>query len=203
MSVLTRAPQQTPAPPPYPVRLFTVAEYHQMIQACILTEEDAVELLEGCIVPKMPRHPTHDGTIQIVHRAVGKHVPARWCLRIQSALTTDDSEPEPDLVIVRGDERSYLSRHPGPQDAGLVIEVAEATLARDRQDKARLYARAGVQCYWIVNLVDRQVEVFTNPSGPNPNPTFHQRRDHTIGDQVPLVLDGTEIARLDVASLLP
>jgi Uma2 family endonuclease len=188
---------------PYPIRLFSVAEYHQMIQACILTEEDAVELLEGCIVPKMARNPPHDGTIQIVDKVLSAHLPAGWVMRIQSAVTTSDSEPEPDLAIVRGDERSYLSRHPGPQDIGLVIEVAEATLTRDRLDKNRLYARSNIVCYWIVNIVDRQVEVFTKPSGPNPNPSYHQRQDYASADVVPLVLDGKEVARINVGSLLP
>lgn len=202
MSVLSR-PTQPPAPPPYPIRLFTVAEYHQMIQACILTEEDAVELLEGCIVPKMARNPKHDGTIQIVNKVVGAHLPVGWTLRIQSAVTTDDSEPEPDLAVVRGDEHTYLARHPGPADVGLVIEVAETTLTRDRQDKNRLYARSDIVCYWIVSLVDRQVEVYTKPSGPNPNPTYHQRQDFTASDSVPLILDGKELIQIKAATLLP
>jgi Uma2 family endonuclease len=202
MSVLTRAGQQ-PAPPPYPIRLFSVAEYHQMIQSRILTEEDAVELLEGCIVPKMARNPPHEGTIQIVNKVLSPLLPAGWTLRIQSAVTTDDSEPEPDLAVVRGDERTYIAHHPGPSEVGLVIEVAEATLTRDRLDKNRLYARAGIVCYWIVNILDGQVEVYTNPSGQNPNPSYHQRQDFGKNDSVPLILDGKELVRIKVATLLP
>lgn len=97
-----------------PVRRFSVDEYHRMIQAGILTEDDAVELLEGWIVPKMPRNPPHDGTIQIADEVLRPRLPAGWQLRIQSALTMPDSEPEPDLVVVRGDARTYLNRHTRP-----------------------------------------------------------------------------------------
>jgi Uma2 family endonuclease len=133
--------------PPYPVCRFTVDEYHRMIQAGILTEEDPVELLEGWIVPKMPRNPPHDGTIEMAEEAIRRRLPPGWRIRIQSAITTDDSEPEPDLAIVCGGVRTYVTRHPGAADIAVVIEVADAMLARDRREKNRLYARAGISCY--------------------------------------------------------
>lgn len=201
------APTQSPAvglmPPPYPVYRFSVDDYHRMIQAGILTEDDPVELLEGWIVPKMPRNPPHDGTIQIATEVLRQRLPSGWQLRVQSALTTPDSEPEPDLTVVRGDVRTYLQRHPGPQDAAVVIEVADTTLNRDRQDKGRLYARAGLPCYWIVNLNAMQVEVYTDPSGPDANPGYRQRRDYGSQAAVPLVLDGQERRPVPVRDLLP
>src|SRR5262245_40463855 len=127
---ITTPPSLIFPPPAYPMRPFTVAEYHQMIQAGILTEDDRVELLEGWIVPKMPHNPLHDGTIQVASEVITGHLPPSWRIRIQSVVTTGDSEPEPDLAIVRGDRLSYLTRHPGPADVGTIIEVADSTLAR-------------------------------------------------------------------------
>src|SRR5262249_30190275 len=130
-------------------------------------------------------------------------LPPGWDLRVQSAITLKESEPEPDFAVVRGDESAYLARHPGPADIGLVIEVSDSTLDGDRADKGRIYARAGIASYWIVNLIDRQVEVYTAPSGPTANPAFGQRVDYRVGDSVALVLDGASVAQVAVQELLP
>src|SRR5205807_2773816 len=156
---------------------FSVARYQRMIETGILTAEDKVELLENYVVLKMPRNPPHDGTVQLVSEALAPVIPAGWRLRVQSTVVLADSQPEPDGAAVRGNARTYLARHPGPADVGLVIEVADATLAADRIDKCRIYARAGIVCYWIVNLSDRQIEVYAAPSGPNAAPAYGQRTD--------------------------
>ncbi len=85
----------------------------------------------------------------------------------------------------------------------MIAEISNTTLAQDRGLKRRIYARAGVACYWIVNLVERQVEVYTDPTGPDANPTYRQRRDYRSGEDVPVILDGVEVARIVVADLLP
>ncbi len=185
------------------LRRFTVDEYHRLIAAEILTEDDAVELLEGWIVLKMSRNPPHDVCIELMGEALRSRLPAGWRLRTHCAITTDDSEPEPDFAVVRGDPRSRRARHPGWQELGLVVEVADSTLSRDRIDKARLYARAGIVLYWIVNLVERQVEVYSDPTGPDASPVYRRREDFKVGQAVPLILDGHEIARITVADLLP
>jgi len=190
--------------PWYPImRRFTVDEYHRMIDAGILTEDDGVELLEGWIVPKMARNPPHDGTLSISKRTLELSIPLGWHVRIQCAITTGDSEPEPDLAVVQGDERTYLQRHPAPADVGLLIEVANASLSDDRNDKARLYARAGIANYWIINLVDRCIEVYTDPTGPAAAPCFRQHQDYRIPQSILLVLAGKPIAPLAVSDLLP
>lgn len=188
---------------PFPNRRFTVDEYHHLIQTGVLTEDDPVELLEGRLVTKMPHNPPHDGTIQVTDEVIHRHLPTGWRIRIQSAITTTDSEPEPDLVIARGNARTYLTRHPGPQDIATLIEVADSSLARDRGDKSRLYARASIAIYWIINLGDLQVEVYTDPTGPDPTPTFRQRQDYGLDDAVPLVIGGQEVARIPVRDLSP
>jgi hypothetical protein len=203
MSVLSQPASTAVQPPTYPVYRFSVDDYHQMIQTGILAEDAPVELLEGWLVPKMPHNPLHDGTIQVVEDTVRPKLPPGWRLRVQSAITTGDSEPEPDLAIVAGDARTYLNRHPQPSDMAILMEVADTSLNRDRQDKGRLFARAQIACYWIVNLLDRQVEVYTDPTGPDANPHYRQKRVYDANDAVPLLLDGQERGPIPVRLLLP
>src|SRR5205085_3408921 len=128
---------------------FSVARYQRMIEAGILTSEDKVELLENYVVLKMPRNPPHDGTIDLLKAALPGRVPPGWLLRIQQTLVLSDSQPEPDLAVVRGTPRTYLARHPGAADVGLLIEVADSSLLRDQRDKTRIYARGDIPCYWL------------------------------------------------------
>jgi Uma2 family endonuclease len=184
-------------------RRFSVAEYHKLIEIGILTEDDNLELLDGYLVHKISRNPPHDAAIQKIQKRLFRVLLPDWDLRIQSAVTLRRSEPEPDLAVVRGDETRYLTNHPGSADLGLVIEVADSTLDGDRIDKGRIYAEAGIACYWIVNLVDRQIEVYTLPSGANAAPEFAQRQDYQMGDDVALVLDARNVASIPVRELLP
>ena len=119
----------------------------------------------------MAHDPIRGGTIQMVVEAVMKIAPPGWCSRVQLPITLSRSEPEPDFVLARGNVRSYLTRHPAPDDAGLVVEVSNSSLNFDRTDKLRIFARGGLKCYWIVNVVDMQIEVFEQPSGPAADPS--------------------------------
>jgi Uma2 family endonuclease len=184
------------------IATFSTARYDAMVAAGMLTPDDKVELLENYVVLKMPRDPAHDGTIDLVHDAL-RVVPAGWLIRTQQTLALSDSRPEPDITIVRGNSRTYLARHPEPTDTGLVIEIANTSLLRDQRDKARIYARAGVVCYWIVNLEDRRIEVHTQPSGPVALPAYASVQSYVAGDSVPLVLDGVGVASIPAADLLP
>lgn len=179
-------------------RRFSVPEYHQLIEIGMLTEDDNLELLEGYLVHKMSRNPPRDASLQKISKKLYRLLPAGWDVRIQSAVTLPESEPEPDVAVVRGDENTYVHRHPGPADIGLLIEVSDATLAADRIDKGRIYARADITCYWIVNLVNRQVEVYTQPSGPVAAPAYAQQATYRPGDAVPLILDGAAAATIPV-----
>jgi Uma2 family endonuclease len=184
-------------------RRFTVAEYHDLIRQGHLTEDDNLELIEGYLVHKMSRNPPHDGAILRLTNRLLRLLPAGWIARFQSGITLSDSEPEPDGAIVRGDERTYDTRHPVPADFGIVIEVSESSLAADRTDKLRVYARAGIPECWIINLVDRQIEVYTVPSGPGVTPAYAARQDYPATDAVPLTLDGRPVGTIPVADLLP
>jgi Uma2 family endonuclease len=184
-------------------RRFTVDEYHRLTEIGILTEDDNLELIEGYLVLKVARNPLHDGTLHRACKRLTRLLPPGWDMRIQAAVTLAESEPEPDLAVVREDPAGYTTRHPLAADVGLVVEVSDSTLAGDRADKGRIYARAGITEYWILNLVDRQIEVYSSPSGPTATPGYKQRQDHPPGDQVTLILDGKMAAHIPVAELLP
>ena len=182
---------------------FSTARYDAMVSSGILTSEDKVELLENYVVLKMPRNPRHDSSVRRVMRPLLKVLPSSWDLWTQLAVTFADSQPEPDFAVVRGSADDYELRHPSPDDIGLLIEVADSSLLRDQRDKTRIYARAGVPIYWIINLVDRRIEVFSKPSGPAETPGYAPSLNYQRGDEVPLVLDGAVVASIPVAELLP
>jgi Uma2 family endonuclease len=130
-------------------------------------------------------------------------LPSGWRLRNQSAIRTTDSVPEPDLAVVRGAARDYAQRHPGPADTAMVVEISDTSLRDDRKLKARIYARAGIAVYWIVNLVDSRIEVHTKPTGPDPAPSYRERAEYCDGDLVPVWIDGVEVGRIVARNLLP
>jgi Uma2 family endonuclease len=182
---------------------FSVARYQRMIQAGILTSEDKVELLENWVVLKMPKNPPHDGTTLRIDKRLRRLLPTGWDLQCQGTIVLADSQPEPDFSVLREDPNDYTTRHPTPADTGLVIEVADSSLLRDQRDKTRIYARAGIPVYWIINLVDRRVEVYTQPSGPTAVPAYGAFQTYQPGDGVPLVLDGITVGTVPAADLLP
>lgn len=182
---------------------FSVAQYQKMIAAGALTDEDAVELLEHFVVRKMPRNPAHDGTVLRICKRLLRCLPPGWDVRVQSAIVLEDSQPEPDLAVVRTAADDYTTRHPGAGEVGLVVEVADTSLTRDRVDKARIYARAGLPTYWLVDLVNRRVEVFTAPSGPAAVPGYGSLATYAGSEPVPLVLAGVAVASFPAADLLP
>jgi Uma2 family endonuclease len=195
--------EQSVAVPTDIIWRFSVDQYHAMIQTGILTEDDPVELLEGWLVTKTSKNPKHRAATRLVRQALERIIAPGWYVDSQEPLTTVDSEPEPDVTIVRGETRQYLDRHPGPQDVALVVEVADSSLQRDRSLKKRLYAVAGIPVYWIVNLLANQIEVYTEPSGPTEKPDYQRQQNYSLTDVVPVVIEGQEVGRLAVQELLP
>jgi Uma2 family endonuclease len=184
-------------------RKFTVDEYDRLIEQGFLTEDDRVELLEGYVVLKMPADPPHDSSVMAVFRRLDRLLPAGWTARSQVGTRLSESRPEPDVAVARGGERDYFHRHPGPADLGLVVEVSDSSLDRDQQDKTRIYSRDRVPVYWVVNLVDRRVEVYTDPTGPGDDPRYHTLRVFPPGTAVPVELDGVTAGTIPVDDLLP
>lgn len=185
-----------------PVYRLSVAQYHAALRAGVFDAGDAVELLEGILVVKMPKNPTHVAALARLLRAITALVPDGFSVRAQDPITLGDGEPEPDLVVVRGGIEDYVARHPGPEDIALVVEVSDTTLDRDRGIKRRSYARASLPEYWIVNLVDRCVEVHAAPDPRASTPTYRTQATRGIDEEVPLTLGGVLRGSVRVADVI-
>jgi Uma2 family endonuclease len=182
-----------------PVRRFSVAEYHRMIEDGYFASDERFELLEGWIVEKMSKNPPHEAVVAKARRVLDRRLPPKWHVRVQSAMTTSDSEPEPDLAIVSGDEMDYFGRHPGPADAALVVEVADSTLHDDQTIKYRVYAKAAVGVYWIINIPEQQIHVYEIPSGPAASPGYATPTTFVLGQAVPLAVGGIQVGPVPVS----
>jgi Uma2 family endonuclease len=201
MSTAIAAPSLPPPGPPGFYRL-TVYQYEQMEEAGILTEDDQVELLNGVLVRKMAKAESHTASCTDARDALLKLIGMGWYLRIEAPIRIPDyDEPEPDLAVVRGKSRDdvALKRPPLPEDVTLVIEVAESSLQRDRTDKLRGYAKGGIPVYWIINLVDRQVEVYTQPQGTSYLACQVFKPDQSVS----VLIGGSPVGEIAVADLLP
>lgn len=184
-------------------RKFTLDEYHKMIETGVLSSGEPYELLEGNLVHKMSRGIPHDYAIQTLNKRLVRVLPIGWDVRAQCAVTlVGGSEPEPDFALVRGDESTYASRHPGPNDIGLLVEVSDSSLRIDRHDKGSIYAQNSIPVYWIVNVVDKVIEVYTQPSGTGDDAAYTQRDDYAVGASVPVVLDGNAVGTIAVADVM-
>lgn len=149
----------------YPVRTrrWKREEYDRLVQLGVLREDEPIELLGGDMIVAEPKGSPHSTAIGLAADALRAAFGPGWVVRVQEPVALDEeSEPEPDLVVVPGQHRDYLAAH--PRRPALLIEVAEWSLAFDRGYKGSLYARAGVADYWIVNLVDAVVEVHRGPT---------------------------------------
>jgi Uma2 family endonuclease len=195
--------QASAIPADYTIAPLTVEQYHAMARAGILEEGAPIELLEGYLVEKMTKHPPHSVATQLTQDAIRRVLPLGWRTITQDPITLVDSEPEPDVAVVRGDARRYLARHPGPTEVALVVEIADSSLAVDRGAKRRIYARAGIPVYWLVNLVDRFVECYAAPVGPARNPLYTATQVYAPGDHLPFVIDGVEAGSIAVDDILP
>jgi Uma2 family endonuclease len=150
------------APPiEYSTRRWRRAEYDRLVELGMFIGE-RLELLDGLLVVGEPQGSSHAATVVHIGQVLTSTFGAGWHARLQAPLALDDdSEPEPDVAIVVGAARDYFAAH--PSTAALVVEVAESSLRLARRFKAELYARAGLPEYWIVNLVDRTIEVHREP----------------------------------------
>jgi Uma2 family endonuclease len=188
-----------PLPAPEEVFRISVDRYERMVESGMLGEDDPIELLSGVIVWKMPKNPRHSTVVRRCQRIIESLVPSGWHVRKEEpARIPDYDEPEPDLTVVRGDGQLYENHHPGPNDVALIIEVAESSLTRDRGLKREIYARAGIAAYWVINLIDRQIESYSDPVG-NAYPAPKVFRET---DLVELIVDGQVAGAILVADLL-
>lgn len=182
-------------PPPFPMHRFTVAQYRQLGELGVLAPEDRVELLEGWIVEKMNHRPAHGYAVRYLNNWLVRVLPDGWLAQCQLPITTDNSQPEPDLAVVRGKNSDFGNRHPSAKECQLLIEVADTSLAKDRA-KAAIYASAGVSEYWIVNLIDRRLERFQDSDGC----AYREQTFSALDDTVEFELAGMRYS-LKVAEL--
>ncbi|MBI3822819.1 MAG: Uma2 family endonuclease [Planctomycetes bacterium] len=186
-----------------PILRLSVDQYHDMMRAGILDSGDPIELLEGLLVLKMSKNPPHVYANSRLDDLLSDLVPAGWFVNSQDPITTLESEPEPDASVVRGSRRDFLKGHPKPKDVAMIGEVSDSTLEYDQGIKKRIYARAAIPVYWIVNLEDRSIEVYSDPTGPADEPDYRKHEVYGENDQAPLVLDGQEVGRIAVKDVLP
>lgn len=160
---------------------FTFDDYDQMIEYGILTENDRVEFIRGEIIEKMPIGDQHAACVNRLNRLLGKLIGESAIVSVQNPIRLEDSEPEPDLALLRPRPDFYASGKPRAADVLLVIEVADTTLDFDREVKRELYAEAGIAEFWIVNLLDACVEVHRQPT---PEGSYRTMQAVRKGDQI-------------------
>jgi Uma2 family endonuclease len=172
-----------------------------MVEIGVLKDREPYELIHGWIVQKMVVNPPHSYAINALNELFGLMRGPKATVRIQQPITTTDSEPEPDVVIAAGTRADYADRNPSPSEVHILVEVADSSLENDQTTKLELYAEARIQVYWIVNLIDRRVEVYTEPHGGK-KPAYKQRKDYTLNDSVPLIIGGKEMGVIPVKELM-
>jgi Uma2 family endonuclease len=185
------------------IRRWTRVEYEQLIDKGVFAPGERLELIDGLLLVAEPQSAYHFTTVRLVALALTRAFGEGWDVRAEGPIALDDdSEPEPDIAVVRGSLRDYLTAHPA--DPVLVVEVALTSLAFDRRRKASLYARAGRPEYWIVNLVDRVLEVRREPARSAPAPYgWHYRSVEVLGPGDTASPLAAPAARIAVADLLP
>ncbi len=197
MSTATTTRPTVSSPSPHRI---TVNEYERIIEAGALEDPSRVELIDGEMVDKMGKKAEHSYTAKEVLKALDGRLSAGWTSRKEEPVRIPDyDEPEPDVAIVRGSDADYEHRIPTAADVALLVEVSDSTLVQDRGKKLLVYAKGRIPVYWIVNLVDRQVEVYSRP-GKN---GYRSHKIFASGEQVPVTIGGQKLPPIAVDSILP
>ncbi len=180
-----------------------------MIEAGVFAESLRLELLGGRLFPKrtlsstMTRNDPHNFVVRFLGMCFDRLVGPEWfAWEEKSVVLGRFWRPEPDIAIVRGPLQQYRMRAPRPADLGLLVEVSEASYARDRGVKWRKYAASGVATCWIVNLAQKRIEVYSRPSGEGQAAAYQDSRIYEAADEVPVLLDGRERGRIPVREVI-
>jgi Uma2 family endonuclease len=178
----------------------SVDEYEDLVRSGAIKERNRVHLINGYLVEKMTHKPPHAIADELCGHALRTILTPGWSERAGKPIRIPGlaSEPEPDRSIVRGAIRDYAGAHPGPGDVALVVEVAKTTLSEDRR-MAEIYGKAGIPAYWIINVADRQVEVYSRPSASG----YQSIEVLAPGHVLTLDLDGVTVGEIAVEALLP
>jgi Uma2 family endonuclease len=185
---------------PSPLYRFSLERYEELVASGAFSKGDRFHLIDGYLVAKMTQNPPHNTADDLCGEALTRVIPPGWYIRASKPIRipSRSSKPEPDRSIVRGTVRDYSRRDPDPPDIALIVEVADSSLRQDRE-LARVYASGGIAPYWIINLVDRQVEVYTDPDSSG----YRSRTDYRPGQLVPVSIGGVVVGQIPVDDLLP
>ena len=160
----TREPAERLKASPPLRRRFTVSEYYAMADIGILAENDRIELLDGDLIVMPPIGDWHAASVNRFTNSLPLLLQGRAIVCVQNPMRlNDNSEPQPDIMLLRWRDDFYEGGHPGPADVLLLIEVADTSVDYDRSDKLSAYARAGIPEVWIATRQDRRIEAYTEP----------------------------------------
>jgi len=184
-------------------RRWTRAEYDRLIEIGVFQSGDPIELLGGDLVVAEPQSSPHYTAIGLAAEVLRDAFGAGWLIRTQGPIALDDqSEPEPDVAVAHGTPRDYSRQHPARPV--LIVEVAVSSLSFDRSHKGSLYARARLEDYWIINLVDRVLEVYRQPAvDPSAPFAWSYAARETLGADSFIAPLAAPHASVAVAALLP
>jgi Uma2 family endonuclease len=188
-----------------PVYRMTADEFFRAVEAEVFPRDRRIELWEGLLYEKMAKKIPHSVTTSKLY-ALARVLPPGWTFWPENPILTDAfTAPLPDAAVVRGTPDDYARRGSVPKagEIGLVVELADATLKRNLKETLAKYAASGLPAYWVVNLVDRRIETFTDPQPAAGAAAFARAERFGPGEEVPLLLDGLEVARVPVNDLLP
>ena len=206
-TIAARTPDLDPMPTldGLPLYRLTIAQYDRMAEVGILEARAPVVLINGLLVAKMPINPPHRIAGDSLNMHLVRRLPDGWHVSVANPVILPDSEsvPEPDLKVVRGGPNDYASAHPKGTDLAVVIEVSDSTLRADQTRMKRIYAEGLVPYYWIVNLRGWRIEVYSDPTGPDPEPDYRRLVNYGLEDQIPIFLDGVEVFQIAVSDILP
>jgi Uma2 family endonuclease len=209
MSTITITPQPVEGPDigtsavfPWSLHRMSLEQYDALVESGIFTERDRLQLINGILVAKVTQGDDHCVADEDCRTALQRVLPPGWFLRSNKPVNIPpDGAPEPDQAVVRGSNRDYLRKkrgRPDAKDVALIAEIAQSSLTEDRA-MVKIYGPGGIPVYWIINLVDRQVEVYSGPQAEG----YATCDIYRSGEHVSVVLDGTVVGQIAVDDLLP
>ena len=192
-------------------RKFTVNEYHRLIDESFFAEKENIELIRGEIIKMSPKRTPHCVCNSLLWKTMYNLIGDRAEIRVQEPIfIPPNSEPEPDVVIAVNKDDNYLSSHPTPNDILLVVEISDSTLQydspketlREGETKIPLYAEAGINTYWIINLSDRHLEAYTQPLKDAKGKFAYRSKQIVLVDETITIPSFDKLA-IDLAKVFP
>jgi|SRR5579859_1184832 len=190
MAVKTVQPQKDHQP-----TRITVDQYEHMVQAGVFAEDERIELIEGQILNMSPIGSAHSGQVKRLNRILAKQVADLALISIQDPIRLPQSEPQPDLALLKPRDDFYASAHPTARDVLLVVEVADTSADYDRNEKIPLYGRSGIAEAWLIDLANRSIEVYRGPGRAG----FAEKKTYAHGDELaPVALPEIHLAVAEI-----